>query len=62
MLNPKYLDVAELAEQTNQKQDFLIELCCLERIPFLGLAIDPIFKAEELHQLTAIIHQEGGKK
>ena len=62
MINPKYLDVAELANLTNKKQNFIIELCCLDRIPFLGLTIDPIFKVDELHYLTKIIQQEGGEK
>lgn len=59
MLSPKYLDVVELSKLTNTKQDFIIELCCMERIPFLGLEIDPIFKSDELPQLISIIQQEG---
>jgi|688.fasta_scaffold923823_2 hypothetical protein len=62
MISPKYLDVAELAERTNQTQDSIIELCCLDRIPYLGVPIDPIFKADELHQLIEIIQQKGGLK
>jgi len=59
MVSPKYLDVAELAEITNVKEDFIIELCCLDRISYLGVPIDPIFKMDELDQLVRIIHQKG---
>jgi hypothetical protein len=61
MTSPKYLDVTELAEITNVKEDFIIELCCVERIPFLGVPIDPIFKMDELDQLKEIIQQKGEK-
>ena len=62
MVNQKYLDVKELAIVADVKEDFIIELCCLDRISYLGVPIDPIFKADELRQLVRIIHQEGGLK
>jgi hypothetical protein len=61
MVSPKYLDVKELAELTNVKEDFIIELCCVEKISYLGVPIDPIFKADELDQLIEIIQQKGEK-
>ena len=61
MVNKKYIDVKELAIVANVKEDFIIELCCLNRISYLGVPIDPIFKADELHQLMEIIQQNGEK-
>lgn len=55
MINPKYLNLAELAKVN---QDSIVEFCCMERIPYLGIPIDPIFKHDDLSQLLEIIRKE----
>ena len=58
MLNPKYLDVADLAKLAEVKQEFIIKLCCNEKLPFLGVAIEPIFLRDNSELLLNLIKAE----
>jgi hypothetical protein len=58
MLNPKYLDVEELAALAKVKQELIIKICCNEKLPFLGLPVEPIFIRDNLEVLLKLIKAE----
>jgi hypothetical protein len=58
MLNPKYLDVAELAALAEVKQELIIKMCSVDKVPFLGVPIEPVFLRDNLELLLKLIKSE----
>ena len=58
MVNPKHIDLKELAQISGATSEVIIKLCSENKLSYLGIVIDPIFKSDNLESLLSIIKAE----